>query len=140
MREAKDGDAVQANRVLIAPGGLQMALEKGGPSGYRVKVFDGEPVNRHKPSVDVLFNSVAQEIGRRAIGIIMTGMGRDGAVGLLKMKENGARTIAQDEASSIVFGMPREAIRMGAADSVQPLGKIPDVLVDLLQQKIKLPT
>jgi two-component system chemotaxis response regulator CheB len=91
---------------------------------YFIRVSDGELVNRHRPSVDVLFNSVAEHAGMHALGIIMTGMGRDGAEGLRNMKAAGAKTIAQDEASSIVFGMPREAIKLGAADQVLSLTEI----------------
>lgn len=93
-------------------------------SGYYVEINDGPPVNRHRPSVDVIFRSVAQTAGANALGIILTGMGADGAAGLLEMKEAGAATIAQDEASSVVFGMPREAIRLGAADMIKNIGSI----------------
>lgn len=132
VKEAEDGDEVLQNRVLIAPGGLQMVVENRS-GGYRVKVFNGEPVNRHKPSVDVLFDSVAKEVGRKAIGIIMTGMGRDGAAGMLKMRQAGARTIAQDEASCVVFGMPKEAIRLGGAEAVESLDKIPETFTSWIQ-------
>ena len=135
VMEAADGDEVIPNRVLIAPGGLQMALEPDRQAGYKVRLFDGEPVNRHKPSVDVLFRSVAAEIGKKSIGIIMTGMGRDGAAGLLEMRQAGASTIAQDEATSVVFGMPKEAIRIGAAEAVKPLDEIAETLIDWLQTK-----
>jgi two-component system chemotaxis response regulator CheB len=91
---------------------------------YYIKVRDGELVNRHKPSVEVLFNSVAKHAGKNAVGIIMTGMGKDGAEGLLNMKESGARTIAQDEKSCVVFGMPKEAIKIGAADQVLSLEEL----------------
>lgn len=123
--EARDGDAVLDGRVLIAPGGKQMSLRRQGGQ-YAVEVRDGPPVNHHRPSVDVLFSSVARCAGRQAVGIIMTGMGADGARGLLEMREAGAATAAQDEASCIVFGMPAEAIRLGAAQEVLPLGRIAD--------------
>ncbi|MDZ7856079.1 chemotaxis-specific protein-glutamate methyltransferase CheB [Sphaerotilus sp.] len=123
--EARDGDVVHDGRVLIAPGGKQMTLRRQG-SQYAVEVRDGPPVNHHRPSVDVLFSSVARCAGRQAVGIIMTGMGADGARGLLEMREAGAATAAQDEASCIVFGMPAEAIRLGAAQEVLPLGRIAD--------------
>lgn len=123
--EARDGDVVHDGRVLIAPGGKQMTLRRQG-SQYAVEVRDGPPVNHHRPSVDVLFSSVARCAGRHAVGIIMTGMGADGARGLLEMREAGAATAAQDEASCIVFGMPAEAIRLGAAQEVLPLGRIAD--------------
>jgi two-component system, chemotaxis family, protein-glutamate methylesterase/glutaminase len=120
VKEAADGDRVINGRVLIAPGGKHIQLTRSGAQ-YVVQVRDGPLVNRHKPSVDVLFRSVAQTAGANAVGIILTGMGDDGARGLLAMKQAGAKTIAQDEASCVVFGMPMEAIRLGAAGEVQPL-------------------
>ena len=120
VREARDGDRVIDGRVLIAPGGKHMQLQRSGAQ-YVVTVRDGPLVNRHKPSVDVLFKSVAQCAGPNAIGAILTGMGDDGARGLLEMHDAGAETAAQDEASCVVFGMPKEAIRLGAADHVLPL-------------------
>lgn len=130
VREASDGDRVHAGLALIAPGGMHMQLVRSGAQ-YRVKVSDGPVVNRHKPSVDVLFRSVAQVAGRNAVGIIMTGMGDDGARGLLAMREAGALTVAQDEASSVVFGMPREAIKHGGASSVLPLSRLHDPIIGL---------
>jgi two-component system chemotaxis response regulator CheB len=123
VKEAADGDRVLPGRVLIAPGGRHMQLMRSGAQ-YVVGVRDGPLVNRHKPSVDVLFRSVAQHAGRNAVGAILTGMGDDGARGLLDMRQAGAHTVAQDEASCVVFGMPREAIRMGAASQVLPLPAI----------------
>lgn len=123
VKEASDGDRVVPGVALIAPGGRHMQLERQGAQ-YFVKVSDGPPVNRHKPSVDVLFRSVARNAGRNAVGIIMTGMGDDGAQGLLEMRRAGAVTIAQDEASCVVFGMPKEAIARGAAGYVMPLSAI----------------
>jgi two-component system, chemotaxis family, protein-glutamate methylesterase/glutaminase len=120
VKEASDGDRVIDGRVLIAPGGMHMKLLRSGAQ-YIVTVRDGPLVNRHKPSVDVLFKSVAHCAGRNAIGLILTGMGDDGARGLLEMRGAGAATAAQDEASCVVFGMPREAIRMGAAQQVVAL-------------------
>ncbi len=120
VKEATDGDRVLDGRVLIAPGGRHMQLQRSG-ARYVVAVRDGPLVNRHKPSVDVLFRSVAQCAGANAAGMILTGMGDDGARGLLTMRQAGAETTAQDEASCVVFGMPREAIRMGAAGEVLPL-------------------
>ncbi|HOB94954.1 MAG TPA: chemotaxis response regulator protein-glutamate methylesterase [Aquabacterium sp.] len=120
VKEAADGDRVVDGRVLIAPGGRHMQLLRSGAQ-YVVSVRDGPLVNRHKPSVDVLFKSVAHCAGANALGLILTGMGDDGARGLREMRDAGARTAAQDEASSVVFGMPREAIRLGAADSVLPI-------------------
>lgn len=123
VREACDGDAVLPGRVLIAPGGKHMQLKKQGTQ-YAVRIFDGPPVNRHRPSVDVLFRSVAQVAGSIATGIIMTGMGDDGAAGLLTMREAGSYTIAQDQQSSVVFGMPKMAIERGAACEVMSLSAI----------------
>lgn len=123
VKEASDGDRIMRGHVYIAPGGRHMAIYRTG-SQYFIRVSDGELVNRHRPSVDVLFNSVAEHAGIHALGIIMTGMGRDGAEGLRNMKAAGAKTIAQDEASSVVFGMPREAIKLGAADQVLSLTEI----------------
>jgi len=124
VMEAKDGDRVMQGRVLIAPGGKHMQLERSGAQ-YRVKVSDGPPVKRHRPSVDVLMKSVAQQAGRNAIGLLLTGMGDDGALGLLDMKQAGAVTAAQDEATSVVWGMPAEAVKLGAASQVLPLGAMP---------------
>jgi two-component system chemotaxis response regulator CheB len=123
VKEARDGDRVIEGRVLIAPGGRHMQLMRSGAQ-YIVAVRDGPLVNRHKPSVDVLFKSVAHCAGRNAIGVILTGMGDDGARGLLEMRRAGAATAAQDEASSVVWGMPREAIRLDAADDVLALGEV----------------
>lgn len=120
VKEAADGDPVLRGHVLIAPGGKHLMLERQG-ARYVVAVRDGPLVSRHRPSVDVLFRSAARSAGSNAVGIIMTGMGDDGARGLLEMKQAGARTFAQDEATSIVFGMPKEAIARGAADRVIPL-------------------
>lgn len=113
VREAHDGDSVQPGVALIAPGGSQLALA-GYPGHLRVQVFDGDPVNGHKPSVNVLFRSMADTCGDKAIGIILTGMGDDGADGLLKMRKAGALTVGQDEASSAVYGMPKVAMNNGA--------------------------
>jgi two-component system chemotaxis response regulator CheB len=123
IREAKDGDRVLSGTVLIAPGGRHMQLEHSGAQ-YHVRVKDGPPVNRHKPSVDVLFRSVATAARGNAMGIIMTGMGNDGARGLLEMRRAGALTAAQDENSCVVFGMPKEAIALGAAGRVLPLESV----------------
>ena len=127
VREARDGDRVINGRVLIAPGGMHMQLARSGAQ-YVVSVRDGPLVNRHKPSVDVLLRSVAQTAGSNACGIVLTGMGDDGARGLLEMRHAGALTAAQDEASSVVYGMPREAWRLGAAAEVLPLNKVSDWL------------
>ena len=122
--EAKDGDRVVSGRALIAPGGRHMLLKRSGAQ-YYVEVKDGPLVNRHKPSVDVLFRSVAQVAGSNALGIIMTGMGDDGARGMKEMHDAGAQTVAEDESTCIVFGMPAEAIKMGGVDRIVPLDRIP---------------
>ena len=123
VKEAEDGDTVMRGHVLIAPGGKHTLLERQG-ARYLVSVKEGPLVSRHRPSVDVLFRSAARSAGSNALGVIMTGMGDDGARGLLEMKQAGAATVAQDEASSIVFGMPKEAIARGAAQKVVSLGAI----------------
>ena len=128
VREAKNNDRVIQGRALIAPGGKHMMLKRNGAQ-YHVEVADGPLVNRHKPSVDVLFRSVARFAGTNALGVIMTGMGDDGARGMKEMHDAGAATIAQDEASCVVFGMPKEAIKLGAADRVMPLEQIPSALI-----------
>jgi two-component system chemotaxis response regulator CheB len=127
VMEASDGDRVLPGRVLIAPGGRHMSVVRDGAQ-YRVKVADGPPVNRHKPSVDVLFRSVAECAGRNAMGVIMTGMGDDGARGLKQMRDAGAHTVAQDEATSVVWGMPGEAVKLGAAVQESPLQAIPGLI------------
>jgi len=128
VREARDGDPVRARLVLIAPGDFHMMLIRRG-AGYRVQVRNGPLVHHQRPAVDVLFRSVARCAGPNAVGVILTGMGRDGAEGLLEMKKAGARTIAQDEASSVIFGMPREAVKIGAAGRVLGLQEIPLALM-----------
>jgi two-component system chemotaxis response regulator CheB len=133
VREARHGDRVMPGRALIAPGGLHMRLTRSG-AYYQVEVIDGPPVNRHKPSVDVLFKSVAQVAGRNALGIIMTGMGDDGARGLRDMHDAGAPTLGQDEASCVVYGMPREAVKLGAVDSEMPLDRIAAEMVRFYQR------
>src|SRR5574343_1837557 len=129
VREAVNGDRVMPGRALIAPGGRHMMLKRSGAQ-YVVEVVDGPLVNRHKPSVDVLFRSVAKFAGANALGIIMTGMGDDGARGMKEMHDAGARTIAQDEASCVVFGMPKEAIKLGAAEKVMALDEIPAAIIN----------
>lgn len=129
VREAHDGDRLIPGLVLIAPGGRHMQVRRSGAQ-YHVEVRDGPPVNRHRPSVDVLFRSVAQCAGRNALGIILTGMGDDGARGLKDMHDAGARTVAQDEASSVVYGMPKEAVKLGAVDRNLPLNDIGPAMAD----------
>lgn len=121
--EALAGDAVVPGTVYIAPGHSHMELRKAA-AGYVIELFKSPPVNRHRPSVDVLFLSAAALLGRNAIGVLLTGMGKDGAPGLLAMKRAGARTFAQDEPSCVVFGMPREAILLGGADEVVALDQM----------------
>jgi len=128
--EAKDGDRVINGRVLVAPGGRHMQLKRSGAQ-YVVEVRDGPLVNHHKPSVDVLFKSVAHCAGRNAIGAIFTGMGEDGARGLLEMRKSGAVTLAQDEASCVVYGMPKAAAELGAAQHVVALQDMADTLIQL---------
>jgi two-component system chemotaxis response regulator CheB len=130
VREATDGDRVLPGHVLIAPGNRHMRLARAGDA-YTIRLGSDPPVRRHRPSVDVLFNSCAETAGARAIGIIMTGMGDDGARGLLAMRRAGARTLAQDEATSVVFGMPRAAISVDAAEQVLPLGRLADTALRL---------
>jgi two-component system chemotaxis response regulator CheB len=121
VREAQHGDRVVPGRALIAPGGRHMLLKRSGAQ-YFVDVVDGPLVNRHRPSVDVMFRSVAKCAGVNALGVILTGMGDDGAAGLLEMRHAGARTVAQDEESCVVFGMPKEAIKRGGVERTLPLG------------------
>jgi len=128
VKEAADGDAVLPGRVLIAPGSHHVLLRRSGQR-YYVQVTGGPLVSRHRPSVDVLFRSVAQAAGSNAIGVIMTGMGDDGAEGLAEMRRAGARTIAQDESTCVVFGMPKEAIAKGAVEEILPLGGIASALL-----------
>jgi two-component system chemotaxis response regulator CheB len=127
VQEARDGDRVLPGHALIAPGNYHMRVNRNG-AHYNVEVFMGEPVNRHRPSVDVLFHSCARQLGPNSVGVIMTGMGDDGARGLLAMRHAGARTVAQDEASSVVFGMPKEAIELGAVNDVVGLNRIAEAV------------
>jgi two-component system chemotaxis response regulator CheB len=128
IKEAEAGDAVIAGRVLIAPGNMHMLLRRTGMR-YSVDVVEGPHVSRHRPSVDVLFRSAAQSAGPNAVGVILTGMGDDGARGLLEMQQAGAATMAQDEETSVVFGMPKEAIQRGAAGKILPLGRVAGEIV-----------
>ena len=127
VKEAANGDAIRRGQVLIAPGDRHMTVQRRGTS-YSVSISDGPPVSRHRPSVDVLFRSAAQAAGPNATGALLTGMGDDGATGLLEMRQMGAMTIAQDEATCVVFGMPKEAIARGAAEIVLPLERIAGAL------------
>lgn len=129
VREAADGDRVEPGLALLAPGNYHMLLEKSGAS-YFVRLKQGPPVHFQRPAVDILFNSVAAHAGPNALGILLTGMGSDGAKGLLCMRQRGAYTIAQDEASSVVFGMPKEAINLGAACEVTPLDRVANSILN----------
>ncbi len=133
VREAKDQDSVVPGVALIAPGNYHMLLVRSG-ARYQVKVKTGPPVHHQRPAVDVLFSSAAKEAGQNAVGILLTGMGADGAKGLLSMHDAGAATIAQDEKSCIVFGMPKEAIKLKAADKVVPLSSIPQAIINALAE------
>jgi two-component system chemotaxis response regulator CheB len=128
VKEAEDGDSLLPGHALVAPGSYHMTLVRSG-ARYSVRINQEPPVNRHRPSVDVMFDSVAQYAGANTIGVILTGMGGDGAKGMLAMKQAGAYTIAQDEASCVVFGMPKEAIKLGGVDKVLPLAEIPAAIV-----------
>jgi len=132
VKEAENGDPLGPGRALVAPGNLHMLVRRAA-GGYRVVVKDGPLVCYQRPSVDVLFSSVAEAAGPDAVGVLLTGMGSDGARGLLRMKQAGASTIAQDEASCVVFGMPREAIRLGAVDRVVSLQRIPTAIFAALE-------
>ncbi|MGN6580023.1 MAG: protein-glutamate methylesterase/protein-glutamine glutaminase [Bordetella sp.] len=135
VREGVHGERVLPGHVYLAPGGeTHMKLGRSG-ANYVIELLASEPVNRHRPSVDVLFNSAAEAAGRNAIGVILTGMGKDGAAGLLAMHKAGAYTIAQDEASCVVFGMPREAIALGGASEVIALSRISDRLLERLEDR-----
>ena len=128
VKEGQTGDTLRPGLVLIAPGNKHMVLQRSG-AVYSVLIKDGPRVHHQRPAVDVLFRSVARVAGNNAVGVILTGMGADGAAGLLEMKQSGARTIGQDEASSVVYGMPKEAFNLGAVDRQVPLGKVTDEII-----------
>ncbi|HET9645201.1 MAG TPA: chemotaxis response regulator protein-glutamate methylesterase [Burkholderiaceae bacterium] len=132
VKEASDGERVLPGHAYIAPGGLHLSVERSG-ANYVARVRDGEPVNRHKPSVEVLFQSAARVVGPNAIGIMLTGMGADGAKAMREMREAGSFNVCQDEASCVVFGMPREAIAHGAANEVLPLQQIASRVIEHLR-------
>ncbi len=131
VKEAADNDRIMSGRILLAPGGMQMRVVRQGGQ-YRVRCKAGDRVSGHCPSVDVLFESVAEDVGRNAVGAIFTGMGADGALGLLKMRQAGARTVGQDEATSVVYGMPRVAFEKGAVETQLPLDAMADKILDLV--------
>ena len=133
VREAYDNDRVVPGVALIAPGNHHMVLHRSGAL-YLVKLKDGPRVHYQRPSVDVLFQSVAKHAGRNAVGVLLTGMGADGAKGMLSMRESGAYTMAQDEDTSVVFGMPKEAIKLGAANKVVPLHRVPQEIINALRE------
>jgi two-component system chemotaxis response regulator CheB len=133
VREAEGNERVLPGHAYIAPGHSHLTLARSG-ANYMTKLDQGEPVNRHRPSVDVLFRSAAQNAGKNAVGVILTGMGKDGAAGMLEMKNAGAYNFAQDEASCVVFGMPREAIAVGAAHEIGALQALPGMVLGYLAQ------
>ncbi|KPF49566.1 chemotaxis protein [beta proteobacterium AAP121] len=133
VAEAQDGERVLPGHAYIAPGGFHLSVERSG-ANYIARVQDGEPVNRHKPSVEVLFDSAARVVGRNALGVMLTGMGGDGARAMRTMRDAGSHNLVQDEQSCVVFGMPREAINQGAASEVLPLTQIAPKLVEWLRQ------
>jgi len=130
VKEAVDGERILPGHAYIAPGDAHLKLARSG-ANYVARLDDGPPVNRHRPSVDVLFHSAATQAGRNAIGVLLTGMGKDGAAGLLEMRQAGSATVAQDEASCVVYGMPREAVALGAAAEVLPLEEVAPRLLSL---------
>ncbi len=131
VKEAADGDIPAAGQVLIAPAGRHMEL-KGNTRELYIHLSDSDKVNHHRPSIDILFKSIALCVGKSAIGVLLTGMGKDGAAGLLEMKRQGAYTIAQNEGTSVVYGMPREALNIGAVYSTVPLDEIASVILSAL--------
>jgi len=133
VKEAEDGDRVTRGRVLVAPGGLQTTVRRSG-GDYLVRVGPGDRVNGHAPSVDVLFESVAAAAGPNSVGVILTGMGRDGAAGLLSLRRAGARTLSQDEASSLIYGMPMEAWKLGGSEKQVSLDQMPSELLEMLRR------
>lgn len=135
VKEARDGDEILPSRVLIAPGGKQMRIHRAANGKLSIRITDDPEVNGHKPSVDYLFLSVAQEVGKNTIGVILTGMGSDGARGLLALRKAGSQTLGQDEESCVVYGMPRAAFELGAVDKLVPLDKMPFEILNCLAAK-----
>jgi two-component system chemotaxis response regulator CheB len=131
VKEAEDGERILQGHAYVAPGGRHLSVVRSG-ANYLAKIRDSDPVNRHRPSVDVLFRSVAREVGPNAMGVMLTGMGADGALGMREMRDAGAYNYVQNEESCVVFGMPREAIAAGAADEVLALSKIAGHLLQRL--------
>nr|MDH4393558.1 chemotaxis protein CheB [Aquabacterium sp.] len=135
VKEAGDGDRILPGHAYIAPGGMHLSVERSG-ANYLARVRDGDPVNRHKPSVEVLFDSAAKVVGPNALGVMLTGMGADGARAMKTMRDAGSWNVCQDEASCVVFGMPREAIAAGAAHEVLPLQRIAPALIERLKTTV----
>jgi two-component system chemotaxis response regulator CheB len=133
IREAEHDEPLKPGHVYIAPGGLRHLMIRGEQAPH-CRLIDANPVTGHRPSVDVLFRSVSQSVGKRAVGVLLTGMGRDGAAGLLEMREAGCRTIGQNEASCVVYGMPRAAFETGAVEDVLPIDRIAERVLDLCSQ------
>jgi two-component system chemotaxis response regulator CheB len=139
VREASDGAPVEVGTAWIAPGGYHTLVQRDGPRQI-LRVKEGPPVNRHKPSVDVLFHSVARAVGPKAVGVVLSGMGSDGAKGLLAMRTAGAQTFAQDESTSVVYGMPKAAVELGAAERVATLDELPAlILASLMDPATRIP-
>ena len=134
VSEARDGQQILPGHVIVAPGNRHLLVVRDG-ARYVCRLSDGPPVNRHRPSVDVMFRSVAQSVGPNAIGVLLTGMGEDGAQGLAELLTSGAATVAQDEASSVVWGMPGEAVRIGAAERVLDIDAIAPAILQLAKRK-----
>ncbi|MEE9553451.1 MAG: chemotaxis response regulator protein-glutamate methylesterase [candidate division Zixibacteria bacterium] len=134
VKEAEKGDKVMTGRILIAPGDFHMVVRRSG-GVYIVDIKNGDKVCGHRPSVNVLFNSVAEQVGSNAVGLILTGMGSDGADAMVRMRNEGARTLAQDESTSVVFGMPREAYDRGGAERLLPIGSIPRAVINMFTEK-----
>ncbi len=132
--EAKDGQQILRGHVYVAPGDFHLLVVRDGAM-FRCKLSQEMPVNRHRPSVDVMFRSVSQSLGSNTIGVILTGMGKDGAVGIKEIQETGACTIAQDEETSVVWGMPGEAVKLGGIDKILPLNKVADTLIELIENR-----
>lgn len=132
VKEAENNDVIKEGHVYLAPGDFQMEVHKRGPQ-YYLKVFQGEKVNGHCPSVDVLFNSLSKTLGSHVIGVILTGMGYDGARGLSRMKRSGALTVGQDQKTSVVYGMPKAAFELGAVDKQVPLDRVGHTIIQMLR-------
>jgi len=133
VKEAEDGDRIMPGRILVAPGAHHMSVVRTGGI-YRVKCFKDELVNGHMPSVEVLFKSVAKYVGNNAVGAMLTGMGKDGALAMLEMRNAGARTLAQDKETSVVFGMPMEAYKCGGAEKLLPIDSIAGEIIRLMKK------